>query len=138
MKNPFLYLFLHESWILRTLGHGTKEILIAIFIMLQKNTSGQKKFRISCMGSKMPFWQFFQFCQNGTCEPMHEIRKKIFGQKYSFEALQKFLWHVPVTDKSRIYSGKSTKRKFLKSPCKNIIFFVVVLGSYKSLEGLEC
>ena len=31
--------------------------LIGIFIMLQKNTFGQKKIQISCMGSKVPFWQ---------------------------------------------------------------------------------
>ena len=29
----------------------------AIFIMLQKNAFGQKKFQISCKGSKVPFWQ---------------------------------------------------------------------------------
>ena len=34
-----------------------KKILIAIFIMLQKNNFGQKKFWISCTGSKVPFWQ---------------------------------------------------------------------------------
>ena len=27
--------------------------------MLQKNTFGQNFFRISCTGSKVPFWQFF-------------------------------------------------------------------------------
>ena len=29
--------------------------------MLQKNTFGQKKFQISCTGSKVPFWQFLNF-----------------------------------------------------------------------------
>ena len=33
-----------------------KMFLIAIFIMLQKNTFGQKNFWISCTGSKVPFW----------------------------------------------------------------------------------
>ena len=47
-----------------------KNFLIAIFIMLQKNTFGQKQFQISCTGSKVPFWQFFQI---GTFETMHEI-----------------------------------------------------------------
>ena len=28
----------------------------------------------------------FQFCQNGTFEPVHEIQN-FFGQKHSFEAL---------------------------------------------------
>ena len=31
--------------------------LIAIFITLQKNAFGQKKFQISCTGSKEPLWQ---------------------------------------------------------------------------------
>ena len=34
------------------------------FIMLQKNTFGQKKFWISCTGSKVPFWQFFNFSKH--------------------------------------------------------------------------
>ena len=35
--------------------------LNGIFIMLQKNTFGQKIFQISCTGSKVPFWLFFYF-----------------------------------------------------------------------------
>jgi hypothetical protein len=38
-----------------------KKKLIAIFIMLQNNGFGPKKILISCMGSKVPFWQFFNF-----------------------------------------------------------------------------
>ena len=34
--------------------------LIAIFMLLHKNAFGQKKIWISCTGSKLPFWQFFQ------------------------------------------------------------------------------
>ena len=44
-------------------GYGT-------FIMLQKKSFGQ----------------IFQFCQNGTFEPVHEIQI-FFGQKHSFEAI---------------------------------------------------
>ena len=32
-------------------------LLNGIFIILQKKSSGQKNFWISCMGSKVPFWQ---------------------------------------------------------------------------------
>ena len=46
--------------------------LIVIFILLQKNAFGPINFQLSCMGSKVPFWQFFIFFQNGTLEPMHE------------------------------------------------------------------
>ena len=35
--------------------------LIPIFIMLQKNAFGQNFFWFSCIGSKVPFWQFFNF-----------------------------------------------------------------------------
>ena len=31
------------------------------FLLLQKNTFGQKKFQLSSTGSRVPFWQFFNF-----------------------------------------------------------------------------
>ena len=48
----------------------------------------------------------FQFFQNGTFEPVHEIQKVQKGD-------------------------------FLKKRSRELNFFVVVLGSYESLEGLE-
>ena len=33
----------------------------------------------------------FQFCQNGTFEPVHKIQKQNFGQKTTFEASRKCL-----------------------------------------------
>ena len=45
------------------------------FIMPQKKSFGQKNFRISCTGSKVPFWQFLHSAKNGTFEPVHEIQK---------------------------------------------------------------
>ena len=72
--------------ILRNLGYDTKKILIAIFIMLQKNNFGQKKFRISCTGSKVPFWLFFIFAKMALLNPCMKF-KNFFGQKHSFEAL---------------------------------------------------
>ena len=44
------------------------------FIMPQKKSFGKKLFWISCMGSKVPFWQNGKNCQNGTFEPVHEIQ----------------------------------------------------------------
>ena len=56
-----LYFLLHKSWIWWTLVQGQGMLwiffLITIFIMLQKNAFGQRKFQISCTGSKVPFWQ---------------------------------------------------------------------------------
>jgi hypothetical protein len=43
--------------------------LIAIFIMLQKNAFGQKKFQ----GFKSATLAKLKNCQNGTFEPVHEI-----------------------------------------------------------------
>ena len=58
------------------------------FIMLQKNTFGQKKIRISCTGSKVPFWQFFIFSEMALLNRYMKF-EIFFGQKYSFEALWK-------------------------------------------------
>ena len=63
--------------------------LIAIFIMLQKNAFGQKKFQISCTGSKMQFCQFFIFAKMALLNLCMKF-KNFFGQNYSFEALWKW------------------------------------------------
>ena len=60
--------------------------LIAIFIMLQKNAFGQNVFQILCTGSKVPFWQFFNFAKMALLKLCMKF-KISFGQKHSFEAL---------------------------------------------------
>ena len=62
--------------------------LVAIFIMLQKNAFGQKKFWISCTGSKVPFWQFFNFSKMALLNRCMKF-EIFFDQKFSFEALWK-------------------------------------------------
>ena len=57
-----------------------------IFIMLQKNTFGQKIFQISCTGSKVPFWQFFNFSKMALLNRCMKL-EIFFDHKYSFEAL---------------------------------------------------
>ena len=57
--------------------------------MLQKNAFGPKKFQISCMGLKVPFWQFFNFFKMALLNPCMKF-EKILGQKHSFEALWKW------------------------------------------------
>ena len=42
--------------------------------MFQKNTFGQKKFRILCTGSKVPFWQFFIFSKMALLNRCTEVR----------------------------------------------------------------
>jgi hypothetical protein len=45
----------------------------AIFIMLQKNAFGQKIFLNSCTGSKVPFWQFFNFAKMALLNPCMKL-----------------------------------------------------------------
>ena len=51
-----------------------KKFFIAIFIMLQKNTFGQKKFENHAILAEM------KNCQNGTFEPVHEIQNFFFDK----------------------------------------------------------
>jgi hypothetical protein len=53
--------------------------------MLQKNAFGQEIFQISCMGSKMPFWQFFHASKMALLNPCIKF-KNTFGQKTFLEA----------------------------------------------------
>ena len=64
--------------------------LIAIFILLQKNAFGHFFFQISCMGSKVPFWQKWKIAKMALPNPCMKFEKN-FGQKHSFEAILK--WH---------------------------------------------
>ena len=72
-----------------------------------------KKNQISCTGSKVPFWQFFNFAK--------------------MELLNTCMKFITCP---RIYAEKSTKRGFSKKALVRIekLFF---LGSYESLKGLE-
>ena len=79
-KIPFLYFFLHKSWIWQTLGHVMNIFLTGIFLMLQRNTFGPKQI------SKVPFWQFFNFSKMALLNRCMKF-KIFFDQKYSFEAL---------------------------------------------------
>ena len=88
-KSPFCTLFCINPGFGRALGMLRKKNLTAIFIMLQKNAFGQKIFWISCPGSKVPFWQFFNFAKMALLNPCM-IFEIFFCQKHSFEALWKW------------------------------------------------
>ena len=65
LENPLFVLF--PALILALADPGACYeyfFLIGIFILLQKNTYGQKRFQPSCTGSKVPFWQFFNFSKS--------------------------------------------------------------------------
>ena len=68
-KSPFCTFYCINPGFGRPWNMLRKKILIAIFIMLQKDAFGQKKFWISCTGSKVPFWQFFIFAKMALLNP---------------------------------------------------------------------
>ena len=58
-KIPFLYFFLHKSWIWQTLGHVTKKNSYCHFHNAPKEYFWPKKILNFMHGFKLPFWQFF-------------------------------------------------------------------------------
>ena len=54
--------------------------------MLEKNTFGQKKFQISCTGSKVPFWKNRKIAKMALLNWCMKL-EKFLDYKYSFEAL---------------------------------------------------
>ena len=84
-KIPFLYFFLHKSWIWRTLGHVMNIFSYWHFHNASKEYFWSKKFQISCTGSKVPFWQFFIFSKMALLNQCMKF-EFFFDQKYSSEA----------------------------------------------------
>ena len=86
-KIPFLSFFLYRFWVWQTLGH-----IMNIFSNCHIHNASKERFRpnvffqISCMGSKVPFWQFFNFPKMALLNPCMKF-EKISGLKHSFEAL---------------------------------------------------
>jgi hypothetical protein len=81
----------------------------------------------------------FQFFQNGTFEPAHEIWH-FFGPKAFFWSSMKITIRKNIHNMYQIQhlyrKKKSTKKRFSKKALGRIDF-CFVLGSYESLEGLE-
>ena len=73
-KIPFLYFFLHKSWIWQTLGHVTKKNSYWHFHNASKECFWPKKILNFMHGFKSAILAIFHFCQNGTFEPVHEIQ----------------------------------------------------------------
>ena len=74
-KIPFLYFFLHKSWIWRTLGQVVKKFSCCHFRNSSKECLWPKNFLNFMHRFKSAILAIFQFCQNGTFEPVHEIQK---------------------------------------------------------------
>ena len=91
-KIPFLYFFLHKSWIWRTLGHDTKKKSYCLFYYASKEYLWPKKILNFRHEFKSAILAKMKNCQNGTFEPVHEIQK-FFWPKDFFWGIMK----VPFT-----------------------------------------
>ena len=72
-KIPFLYFFLHKSWIWRTLGRVTKKISYCHFHNASKESFWSKNFSNFMRWFKSAILEKLPNCQNGTFEPVHKI-----------------------------------------------------------------
>ena len=81
-KIPFLYFFLHKSWIWQTLGHVTKKFSYCHFHNASKECFWPKKILNFMHGFKSAILAIFHFCQNGTFEPVHEIQKSFWPKAF--------------------------------------------------------
>ena len=79
-KIPFLYFFLHKAWIWQTLGQVVNIFSCCHFHNTSKECFWPKEFLNFIHRFKSTILAIFQFCQNGTFEPVHEIQK-IFWPK---------------------------------------------------------
>ena len=82
----------------------------------------------------------FQFCQNGTFDPVHDIRNfflpKTFFWSIMKMAIRKFFHNLSQGPPNPGFMQENVQKgDFLRKDSQELIFFV--LGSYESLEGLE-
>ena len=87
-KSLSLYFDWPKSWIWRTLEKVMNIFCKWHFHNASKEVFWQKKFWISCTGSKVPFWQNGKIAKMALLNPCMKF-KNFFAQKTSFEALWK-------------------------------------------------
>ena len=95
-KIPFLYFFLHKSWIWQTLGHVTKIFSYHHFHNASKECFWPKIFLNFMHGFKSAILAKMKNCQNGTFEPVHGIQN-FLGPKDFFWSVMKmtFTKNIP-------------------------------------------
>ena len=111
------------------------------FIMPQKKYFGQKKFWISCTGSKVPFWQNGKIAKMALLNPCMKF-KNCFDQKNSFEALWKCHLQKIFTTFTRVRQiqdlGQSKyKLRLFSKRTHRISKILFNLGSCEFLARLE-
>ena len=90
---------------------------------------------------KSAFLAIFQFFQNGTFEPVHEIWKKFWPKVFFWSIMnmpiRKNIHNMPQGPTNPWFmQEKVQKWDFLKKDSRELKFFFG-LGAYESLEGLE-
>ena len=78
-KIPFLYFFLHKSWIWRTLGRVIKKVSYCHFYNASKENFWPKKILNFMHGFKSAILAIFHFCQKALLNPC--MKFKIFLAK---------------------------------------------------------
>ena len=92
-------------------------------------------------GFKSAILAIFHFCQNGTFEPVHEIKKKFWPKAFFWSIMKMGIRKIfrnmsqglpnPGFMQEKVQKGDFLKKPSRKLKKKN------VLGSNESLEGLE-
>ena len=126
-KIPFLYFFLHKSWIWQSLGHVTKKFSYCHFCYAPKECFWPKKNLNFMHGFKSATLAIFHFCQNGTFEPVHEIQNFFWPKAFFWiimkMGLRKFFRNMSQgLPNPGFMQEKMQKGDFLRCPMMKIFF----------------
>ena len=137
-----MYFFLHKSWIWRTLGQVVKKFSYCPFHNASKECFWPKKFLNFMPRFKSAILAIFQFCQNGTFELVHEIRKFFWPKTFYWSimkmAIRKFFHNLSQgLPNPGFMQKKVQKGNFLKEDLRELIFFVCFRFLWIS-DFLEC
>ena len=123
-----MYFFLHKSWIWRTLRQVVKKNSYCHFHNALKECFWSKFFLNFMPRFKSAILAIFQFCQNGTFDPVHDIRNfflpKTFFWSIMKMAIRKFFHNLSQGPPNPGFmQEKVQKGDFLKKPSWDSNFF---------------
>ena len=120
-----MYLFLHKSWIWRTLGHVMENFSCWHFHNGSKEYFWPKKFLNFMHGFKSAILAIFRFCKNSTFEPVREIQENFLPKVFFWSTMK-----MPTRKFFRIMTQgppnpgfmqeKVQKGDFLKKPSRKL------------------
>ena len=119
---------LHKSWIWRTLGQVVKKFSYCHFHNALKECFWSKIFLNFMPRFKSAILAIFQFCQNGTFDPVHDIRNfflpKTFFWSIMKMAIRKFFHNLSQGPPNPGFmQEKVQKGDFLKKDSRELKFF---------------